>query len=49
MYNGVAQEVLGYKKRQKSVPWISSEVLEMSDQRKALKSLREECEENKQR
>ena len=49
MYNDVAKEVLGYKQRQKSAPWISREVLEMSDQRKALKSSRKECEENRQR
>jgi len=49
MYNDVAKEVLGYKKRQRLAPWISSEVLEMSDQRKALKPSRKESEENRKR
>ena len=37
MYTEVAQEVLGHKERKKNKPWISKEVLDLSDTRKELR------------
>lgn len=36
-FNETAQEVLGYKKSKKQEPWISEEVLRLSDERKKAK------------
>jgi hypothetical protein len=47
VYNAAAQEVLGYTKRQKKTPWISQEVLELSDRRKQLKAGKSLSKENK--
>ena len=52
LYNSVAKELLGYEKRQKTMPWISKEVLELSDKRKEMKATRykdEECGKNYKR
>ena len=52
MYNSMAKELLGYEKRQKTMPWISKEVLELSDKRKEMKATRykdEECGKNYKR
>src|SRR6218665_1527154 len=38
IYTEVAQQVLGTKKGKKQKPWISQEVLRMSDQRRAMKA-----------
>ena len=46
-YTQVAQEVLGVRKKQKRAPWISQEVLELSDQRRQIKAVKAHSEENR--
>ena len=45
VYTDVAKSVLGYRKSQKTAPWISKEILELSDQRKQLKADRNKSSE----
>src|SRR6218665_342998 len=47
LYTEVAQRVLGTKKGRKQKPWISQEVLRMSDQRRAMKTTKTHSEESR--
>jgi len=38
-YTSTAKKVLGYKQKQQRAPWITKEVLELSDERKRLKAV----------
>jgi len=38
VHTEAATEVLGYKRKQKTAPWISKEILGLSDQRKQVKA-----------
>ena len=49
IYTEVAQEILGYKEKQKKKPWISQEVLRMSDQRREMKATKTQIEENRKK
>jgi len=49
LFNTAANEVLGYKQRHKTGPWILKEILELSDQRKILKASRKASEKNRQK
>src|SRR3984885_7608136 len=49
IYTETAQQVLGYREKRKKTPWISKEVLEMSDQRRAMKATKTHCEENRKK
>lgn len=46
-YTEVAEEVLGVRKRKKRVPWISQEVLDLSDQRSQMRITKHLSEENR--
>jgi len=48
-YTDVAQEVLGYEKRKRNKPWISKEVLDLSDTRKELRKTKSHNEDDKRR
>ena len=45
VYNETAQQVLGQAKRKKNKPWISREVLELSDKRRDMRKIRTHSEE----
>ena len=45
VYTETASEVLGIQEKKKSSPWISKEILDLSDQRKELKHKKAESEE----
>jgi len=49
VYTEAATEALGYKKKQKTAPWISKEILELSDQRKQPKADRNESQESRKK
>jgi len=49
IYTEVTQQVLGTKKGRKQKPWISPEVLRMSDQRRAMKTTKTHSEESRKR
>jgi len=47
-YTKVAQQVLGYERVRKKIPWITREVLELSDKRRDIRKVKDCNEENKQ-
>ena len=49
VYTETAQQVLGQAKRKKNKPWISREVLELSDKRRDTRKIRTHSEENMER
>ena len=48
-YTSSVEEVLGYRKNQKTAPWISEEVLELSDKRRLLKATKALNEEDRRK
>jgi len=49
IYTETAEGAIGYKKNQPRKPWISKEVLEMSEKRRDMRPTRAKSEENKKR
>src|SRR6218665_3958488 len=48
-YTETARQILGYEKRRKKKPWITREVLELSDRRKEMRKTKTNSDEDRER
>jgi len=49
IYTTSAEEILGYQQKSRKAPWISNEVLDLSDESKRLKKDKDYVVENKRK
>ena len=49
IYTTSTEEILGYQQKTRNAPWISNEVLALSDEREELKKINDTSKENKQK